>query len=243
MDNADFEGYTGIYIQNITLSNDIMTAIVLILLAVCALIFQLNFPVFNNMISNTFAGDQRQRIFETTEKNSFLFTVFMTFQTLLLLSIYFFSASVRYRHMLNADIRTTFLSIGLLLVLFFIYYLFKRFLYAIFGTVFFEKPTNTMLFANFQALLSTWGIVLYVPVLWMLIFDDHLYITVIMLIFSFLLFKIIFVLRFVYVFYKKYTGFLFLSLYLCAQEIAPLVFLYEGMVFTFNIIERNNAWQ
>ena len=243
MDNADFEGFTGIPLQNITVSNDIMIVIVLLLLAVCALIFQLNFPVFSKMISNTISGEQRQSIFETTEKNSFLFTAFMTFQTLLLFSIYFFSASVRYKYILSTDIRTTFLSIGLLLALFFIYYLFKRVLYAIFGVIFFEKSTNKMLFANFQALISTWGIVLYLPVLWILIFDAYLFITVIILIFSYLLFEVIFIFRFIYIYYKKYTGFLFLCLYLCAQEIAPLVFLYEGMVFTFNIIERNNAWQ
>ena len=243
MNNADFEGYTGIHLQNISFSNDIMLVIVLIFLAVCAFIFQLNFPLFSKMISNTVAGDQRQSIFETTEKNSFLFTAFMTFQTLLLCSIYFFSAAARYKIIRNTDIRTTLLSIGVLLVLFFIYYLFKRVLYAIFGIIFFEKSTNKMLFANYQALLSAWGILLYFPVLWILIFDAFLFITVIALIFSYILFKIIFVLRFIYVFYKKYTGFLFLSLYLCAQEIAPLVFLYEGLVYTYNIIERNNAWQ
>ena len=243
MNNADFEGYTGIYIQSITFSNDIMLVIVLFMLTVCAFFFHLNFPLFSKMISNTFAGEQRQSIFETTEKNNFLFTIFMNFQTLLLFSIYFFSASIKYKNILHTDIRSTFLSIGLFLVLFFIYYLFKRVLYALFGIIFFEKSTNKMLFVNYQALFNVWGILLYFPVLWILIFDAYLFTTFIILIFSYILFKIVFIFRFIYVFYKKYTGFLFLCLYLCAQEIAPLVFLYEGMVFTYNIIERNNAWQ
>ena len=243
MDSAYFEGYTGINIENFTFSNDMMLVIVLIILTVFALIFQLNFPLFSKMISNIIAGEQRQSIFETTEKNSFLFNTFMTFQALLLFSIFFYSASVKYKYILNTGIKTTLLSIGLLFILFFVYYLFKRVLYAIFGIVFLEKSTNKMLFTNYQALFSSWGIVLYFPVLWILLFDAYLSVAVIILIFSYFLFKIILAFRFIPVFLKKNTGFLFLSLYLCAQEIAPLAFLYEGMVFTYNIIERNNTWQ
>ena len=243
MESSDFEGYMGNYLQNITFSNDIMLVIVLVFLTIFAVIFRLNSSLFSKMISNTIAGEQRQSIFETTEKDSFLFNTFMIFQTLLLFSIYLFSASVKYKFILHIDIKTTLLSIGLLLFLFFIYYLFKRVLYAIFGIVFLEKATNKMLFINYQALLSTWGIALYFPVLWILLFDTYVFISVIMLIFSYILFKIIHIFRFIPVFFRKNTGILFLSLYLCGQEIAPLVFLYEGMVFTYNIIERNNTWQ
>jgi len=243
MDNADFEGYTGISIHNITFSNDIMLVVVLVFLTALACVFSLNFPLFGKMISNIRAGEQRQSIFETTEQNNFLFNTFMTFQTLVLCSIYLFSAAVKYQYIHNADIQTTLLSIGLLLVLFLIYYLFKRVLYALFGVIFIEKSTIKMLITNYQALLSTWGVALYLPVLWILLSDTYLFITIITLIFSYLLFKIILALRFIHVFYKKNTGFLFLILYLCAQEIAPLVFLYQGMIFMYNIIERNYAWQ
>ncbi|MDR0394222.1 MAG: DUF4271 domain-containing protein [Tannerella sp.] len=46
-----------------------------------------------------------------------------------------------------------------------------------------------------------------------------------------------------HIFLNKNTGFLFFSLYLCAQEIIPLVFLYEGLIYMYNIIEKNNIWQ
>ena len=243
MDKADFEGYTGIFLHNITFSNDIMLVIVLVSLTVFAWIFSFNFSLFGKMISNISAGEQRQSIFETTEQNTFLFNAFMTFQTLLLFCVYLFSAAVKYKYILHADIRTTLLSIGFLLILLFLYYLFKRALYAVFGMIFIEKSTNKMLFTNYQALFSTLGIVLYFPVLWILLFDSHLFISVIMLIICFLLFKIIFAFRFIHVFFKKNTGFLFLSLYLCAQEIAPMVFLYQGMIFIYNIFEQNYTWQ
>ena len=243
MENVDFEEYTGIDTQTISFSNDVMLVIVLILLAVFAWIFLMNFSLFRTMINNINAGEQRQSIFEITEQNFLLYNSFMTFQTILLFSIYTFTSAVKFNYILNADIKTMLHSIGLLLVLLFVYYLFKRFLYALSGMVFLEKSTNKMLITNFQALLNTWGIALYFPVLWILLFDATPFVSFIILIISYILFKIVLAFRFIDIFLKKNTGFLFLSSYLCAQEIAPLVFLYQGLTYIYNIIERSNAWQ
>jgi len=243
MDSADFKGFMGIRLNDTTFSNDIMLVIVLLLLSVFAWIFRSNTPLFGKMISNISAGEQRQSIFETTEKDSFLFNFFMTFQTLLLFSIFILSAADKSQSLLHKDMVATLLSLGYLFVFCFLYYLFKRGLYAIFGIIFIEQSTNKMMFTNFQALFCTWGIVLYLPVLWVLLFDTYLFLSIIFLIISFLTFKAILSLRFFYIFYNKNTGFLFFSLYLCAQEIAPLVFFYKGMVYTYNIIETNYSWQ
>jgi hypothetical protein len=243
MGHTDFEGYTGINLDSITFSNDIMLVIVLMLLTVFAWIFSLNLPLFGKMISNINAGEQRQSIFETTQKITFLFDSFMTFQTIFLCSIFMFSAAVKYKLILHNDIKTTLLSTGLLFAFFFIYYMFKRALSAVFGMIFVEKSTNKMLSTNYQALFSTWGILLYLPVLWILLIKEYFFVSVIILIISFLLFKALLLFRYIYKFFKKNTGFLFLSLYLCTHEIAPLVFLYQGVVFICNIIERNNTWQ
>jgi len=218
-----------------------MLVIVLLLLSVFACIFRLNTPLFGKMISNINAGEQRQSIFETTEKDSFLFSAFMTFQTLLLISIFIFSATFKSQH--NPYPETTFLSLGFLFVLCFLFFLFKKGLYAIFGSIFLESSKIKMMFTNYQALFCTWGVVLYLPVLWVLLFDSYIFLSFIFLIISFLAFKVFLSLRFFYIFYNKNTGFLFFSLYLCAQEIAPLVFFYKGMVYTVNIIETNYTWQ
>ena len=240
---ADFEGYTGIYHFNISFSNDLMLIIVLAFLAFFAWISLLNFQLFNKLMGNIIAGEQRQSIFETTEKSSFFLNAFMVFQALLLISIYLISAAAKYKFITNTSIKSTFLSIGLLLILLFIYFLFKKVLYSIFGLIFIDKSTNKMLFINYQALLSAWGITLYFPVLWILLLDAPSFISVIILIFSYLSLKIFLLIRFIHIFLKKKTGFLFLSLYLCTHEIAPLVFLYQGLIFTYNFIERNYTWQ
>jgi hypothetical protein len=220
-----------------------MLIIVLVLLTVFAWIFRLNIPLFGKMISNINAGEQRQSIFETTEKDSFLFNTFMSFQTLLLFSIFIFSAAVKYKYIINPDTATTLLSLVFLFVFISAYFFIKRVLYALFGMIFVEKSTYKMMFTNYQALFCALGVVLYLPVIWILLIDSNFFLSIIFLIISFLAFKAILSLRFFYIFFNKNTGFLFFSLYLCAQEIVPLVFLYEGMVYIYSIIETNYTWQ
>lgn len=243
MNNPDFEGHTGIYINDITFSNDIMLVMTLVLLSAFALAFRFNVPLFGKMISNINSGEQRQSIFETTEKDCFFFNAFMTFQTLLLCSIFFFSLAVKYKYFIKPDITTTLLTIGILLVFLFFFYLFKKALYAVFGYIFAEKSAYKMMFTNYQALFCTWGIFLYLPILWILLIGQYFLTAIILMAISYLLFRLILIYRFIYIFFNKNTGLLFLSLYLCAQELIPLVFLYEGLIYMYNIIEKNNIWQ
>ena len=243
MNSTDFEGYTGMQLNDVTFSNDIMLLIVLILLLTFAFIFRLNIPLFGKMISNISSGEQRLSIFETTKKDSFLFTSFMTFQTLLLCSIFIFTTTVEYKYILKPDTVTTFTATGILLIILFIFFLFKRALYALFGHIFIEKSANKMLFTNYQAIFCTWGIFLYFPVLWILLVGKYFFIAITFMIISYLLFRLILIYRFFYIFFNKNTGLLFFSLYLCGQEIVPLVFLYEGLIYMYNIIEKNNIWQ
>ena len=243
MDSVEFEGITDIHLHYITFSNDIMIVIVLLLLSAFAWIFRLNIPLFGKMINNISAGAQRQSIFETTENDSFLLTAFMSFQTLLLLSIFLLTCTVKYQFIAHIDIATTLLYTGILLAVFLVFFFFKRVVYFLFGAIFIEQSAHNMMIINLQSLFHIWGVSLYIPVLWILLFDTHLWLPIIVLFISFLAYKITLALRIIDVFFNKNTGLLFLSLYLCAQEIVPLVFLYEGLVYIYNMIEVNNTWQ
>ncbi|MDR1379951.1 MAG: DUF4271 domain-containing protein [Tannerella sp.] len=243
MDNIAFEGYSGIHLNNITFSNDIMLLVALVLLSAFALIFRLNTSLFGKMLNSTHSGEQRQSIFDTTQKDSFLFNLFMTFQALLLSSIFMFLASVNFRFFVKPDVATTLFAIAILFAILLAFYLFKRGLYAIFGYIFTERGTRKMMLVNCQALFCIWGISLYIPILWILLIGKYFYVAYIILIISYLIFRAILFYRFFHMFFYKKTGLLFLSLYLCSQEIIPLVFLYEGLIYIYNIIETNNIWQ
>ena len=240
MNSADFEGFAGMHLNNITFSNDIMLLIVLLLLLSFAIIFHLNVPLFSKMISNINAGEQRQSIFEATANDSFFFNAFMVFQTLLLFCIFTFSAVVEYKYFIKPDSATIFLVTGVLFIILFVFFLFKKAIYTVFGYIFTDKALTKMMLSNHQALFSIWGVSLYIPVLWILLIGKYFLFAIIMVIMSYLAFRAILFLRFIYMFFNKNTGLLFLSLYLCAQEIVPLVFLYEGLIYINNIIEKNN---
>ena len=240
MNNDDFEGYIGTYIDDSTFSNDAILLVAFILLSVFALIFRLNMPLFGKMLSNINADEQRQSIFETTAKDSFFFNAFMAFQTLLLCGVSVFSIAVYNKFLTKPDALSTILTIIGLLVLFFLFYLLKRSIYITFGYIFSEKSSYKMMLINYQSLFCIWGVTLYIPVLWILLVGEYLLIAYLLMALNYLLFRIILIYRFIHIFFNKNTGLLFLSLYLCAQEIIPLVFLYEGLIYLYNIIEKNN---
>jgi hypothetical protein len=120
----------------------------------------------------------------------------------------------------------------------FLFYLFKKAIYSIFGYIFAEKSAYRMMFVNYQGLFCMWGIFLYLPVLWILLVGKYLFIAYAVFIISYLVFRVLMICRFIHIFFNKNTGLLFFSLYLCAQEIIPLVFLYEGLIYMYNIIEK-----
>ena len=243
MDSVEFKVNTDMYLHYISFSNDIMILIVLLLLSAFAWIFRLNIPLFGKMISNISVGVQRQSIFETTENDSFLLAAFLTFQTLLLLSIFLLTFTIKYKFIINIDVATTLLYIGILLAAVFVFFLLKRLFYLLSGAIFIEQSARNRMIISLQSLFYIWGVSLYIPVLWLLLFDTYLYIPVILLVISFLAYEVVLALRIIDAFFNKNTGLLFLSLYLCAQEIVPLVFLYEGLVYIYNIIEVNFTWQ
>jgi hypothetical protein len=167
----------------------------------------------------------------------------MSFHTLLLCSIFVFLVSAKYNFFINPDIsKMSFITAGLFVVLL-VFYLLKRGIYGIFGYIFLEQDIYKIMFVNNQALFCAWGISLYIPVLWILLIGEYFFIAYIIFIISYLIYRSLLIYRFIHIFFYKSTGLLFLSLYLCSQEIIPLVFLYEGLIYMYNIIETNNIWQ
>jgi hypothetical protein len=217
-----------------------MLLITLLLLLTFAVIYRFNTSLLGKMISDVNSGVQRQSIFGTIANDNFLFNVFMIFQALFLCSFFVFSTISEYKYILNPDPGTTFKITGILLIIIFIFFLFKRLIYTTFGLIFTDKSTTKFMLTNHQALFCIWGVSLYLPVLWILLVGKFFLFAIIIVTISYLIFRVILIFRFLHMFFNKKTGILFLSLYLCAQEIVPLVFLYEGLFYIYHIIEKNN---
>jgi len=240
MDDTGFDGFTGTQLTNITFTNDIMLIIILLLLLAFAVIFRLNTSLLGKLISDTNVSEQRQSIFGTIANDSFLFNTFMIFQTLFLCSFLAFSTISEYKHITNPEPITTLKITGILFIILFIFFLLKKLIYATFGFIFTDTFTTKFMLTNHQALFCLWGLSLYLPALWVLLIGKLFLFVIIIVAISYLAFRIILLFRFLHMFLNKNTGILFLSLYLCAQEIIPLVFLYEGLTYMYSIIEKSN---
>ena len=243
MNNDAFEGYAGTYLNNNVLSNDILLIVVLVLLSTFALIFRLNVPMFSRMIGNISAGEKGQSIFDAIAKDSFLLNLFMGFQAIFLCSVFLFSIAVKNEFFVRPGVMIAFLIVIFLFIIILLFCALKRAIYHSFGHVFAEKLLCKMMLMNYQALFCLWGVFLYIPVLWVLFVGKYIFVAYTFFIISYIAFRAALIYRFVYIFFNKNTGLLFLSLYLCAQEIIPLVFLYEGLIYMYNIIEISNIWQ
>jgi hypothetical protein len=115
-------------------------------------------------------------------------------------------------------------------------------LYYVYGHILSEKGEYRLWSASYDTISYIWEILLYIPVLWLIFDGQHLSGAVVFFLSVYILFRIAVIYITIRIFYHKKTGFLYLSLYLCAQEIIPLLFLYEGFKYLHNIIQMSTLW-
>jgi hypothetical protein len=109
--------------------------------------------------------------------------------------------------------------------------------------VFAETEAQKILIIRYKAISRLWGVFLYIPVFWILLVGENIFYATILLIITYILSRIILAYRFIFTFFGKNVWILFINLYLCTQEIIPLALLYEGLVYIYSIIDKNNIWQ
>ncbi len=242
MNHTDFEGYAGIDLNNALYSTDIMLVVILICLFIFSVIFRYNLSEFEKMKNNIITGEYRPALFDKAGQENLLFSIFMPFQTVVLCGIFFTSVSIELQYLPNPDIKTMLLAMASLSAVMLTFYFLKKILYRLFGGVFLEKEAHETMSVNYRSLFNAWGVFMYIPTLSIILISES---TIAYILFpaGYLAFRVILICRFINIFLDKNTGIFFLSLYLCAQEIIPLIFLYEGLIYMYNIIETNNIWQ
>jgi hypothetical protein len=140
------------------------------------------------------------------------------------------------------QIKQAFMLIALFSGVIILFYLLKQSLYSIYGYAFNESDKCKLWDRNYRTLSYIWGVLLYLPVLWITYDSEHLKTIIILFVFIFILYRFaVFHITF-RIFYTKNTGLLYFSSYLCAQEIVPLLLLYESLNYLYNVIETNTLW-
>lgn len=237
-----FEGYVGIRLTEGQIVNDIIFASILCLFVCFSIIYRYNFRLFLKMLQDLYYVKERQSLFLLSSNNEVFFHNFMTFQTLALCSISLFSIAQIKGYIENFTEEIT-LTIALALFLILLsYHLLKQFLYFCICLTFFDKSKYKIWKSNYNAIIGSWGVLLYIPALWLAFVESYSEIPIWLFIILFILSRLVIIYKIIRIFHIKGNDILYLILYLCAQEILPLVFLYEGLVYLYNLIEASTLW-
>ncbi|MDR0796250.1 MAG: DUF4271 domain-containing protein [Tannerella sp.] len=243
MNTGSFEGFSGISLSEGQLIHDILLFAFIILLVIFALTFHNCQPQFNKMLRGLVSIKERQNLFDTPTQESVFFKVFMGFQALFLCAVIFFFFFCHLADIQEQTVQQALILLSVLFVLLALFYLLKRCLYFIYGCVFTEKTKFRLWNTTYHALLYSWGVLLYCPALWLLLDREHDSAALILFLFIFFIFRISAIYVKIRIFYSKNNGFLYLFLYLCAQEIIPLLFLYKSMTYLRDVIVTSILWQ
>ena len=243
MDVDMFEGYTGIRWGSEQLMYDFFLLIIIVLLSIFALIFRTCYPLVEKMIRGFISIKERQNLFDTPTKENFFFTGFMGFQTLFLSAVFLFLAYCRITDSLYWIHFSDLILLIVIFILLCLFYLLKRFLYFIYGRTMAGKDKFKIWTNNYNAAFFMWGILLYLPVLWLMFDQIHFTSILFLFVFTYILFRFYVIYIKIHIFYHKNTGLLYFCLYLCALEIVPLLFLYESLSYLQNVIETSVLWQ
>lgn len=237
-----FDGYTGIRLGDGQFFHDVLLLSVIVLLTLFSIIFKYFYPLFVKMGKDLRSLKERQSIFDTSVKKNVLFDGFMQFQALFLVTVFCFLAYCRYTGKQNFDSTLAFGAFVAFFFAFLIYFMFKRFIYYMYGHTLSEQGEDKLWAANYDTICYIWEMLLYLPVLWLVFDSKQIIVSSVLFVLIYILFRIAVIYITVRIFYSKNTGFLYLNMYLCAQEIIPLFLLYEGFKYLHNIVQTSAIW-
>ena len=237
-----FEGFVGIRLWDGQIVEDILFSILAGLLLLFAFSARLHTKSFLKMFRCIgFLGREGFTTEMSVYYNKY-FNSFMTFQALLLASLWvFLEAHQRgYTHELTHGkigllILATFLLIGA-------YYLCRRIVYHVLIYIFADAAYEAQWRLNYNSIIGVWGISLYIPVAWQGFVGSFYYLSTGLFLILYILSHFAIIYKSVRLFHTKKFDLFYLSLYLCAHEILPLFIMYKGFIYLYNFIEKSALW-
>lgn len=237
-----FEGYVGIRLWDGQLVDDVIFGLLFVLFVSFALVFRLNYQLFLKMMRDVVYVRERQSLFEVSGGSEWFFRNFMNFQALFLCSVCLFAMTRAFGFINHLEEKTILMAVGLIMIVLLLFAWCKQCGYFLLGIVFTDAPKYKFWKTNYNAVIGAWGVLLYIPALWLVFVGEQIIIPVVLFIFCYILCRFVIIYKTIRIFHKKNTGLLYISLYLCGQEILPLVFLYQGIVYLYNFIESSTLW-
>ena len=183
------------------------------------------------MIDGLWRSKGRQSIFYTATENEQYGKYILFIQSFALLSIFLFKADIFKNLAGTLSLPKTLLIIGGLFLLLCLLYILKWVFYTFVGLVFFSQERLSQWRSCLFSMVCLSGLILFIPTLFIVFIEPLFwYSYYFMLIYS-VLFGAMVIYKTFELFFAKKDMFLYLFLYLCAQEIIPLFFFYKSVVY------------
>jgi len=193
-----------------------------------------------SMFSRLFRNKDRHNIFYETVANETLNKFFLSFQTVLLLSIIFYCYAIQEHFLPVTTLINMLLFLGKCSIILIVFFLYKFLSYWVVGAIFFKKETVIQWNDDFFSLISLNGIFLFFPAL-ILYYVPSIYIFCIYFMVIYLIFNLFLIFYKIYLlFFQGKQHLLYFILYLCAQEIIPLYLVYHGFIYI--ITQKDTIW-
>ena len=193
-----------------------------------------------SMFSGLYRNKERHSMFYEPVTNETLIKIFLSLQTILLLSIILYRYAVHEHFLQEISLIKMLLFLGKCSLVLIAFFLYKFIAYSITGVIFFRKEIVSQWNDDFFSLISLNGILLFFPTL-ILFYVENIYTFCIYFLIFYLLFNLFFIFYKVYVlFFQGKQRLLYFILYLCTQEIIPLYLVYRGLVYL--IAQKDSIW-
>lgn len=239
-----FEGYPGLRVGLEQPMDDAVFVLMVSVVVAFAVVFRANFLHFLRMLKDVRYVRERHNLFDPIPgRHIFFFRSYMLFQVFLLCGIGVFAFTRAEGLIAYRDWRDLLLVVGAYTGLFYVFYVVKQLIHVLLALSFTTLQRYRLWKINYSAVMGLWGLTLYLPVYWMVIVGGNVWVPVILFCFLYVLCRLVVVYKTISIFWHRDLGILYISIYFCALEILPLVYLYEGMVLLYNLIETNILWR
>ncbi len=197
--------------------------------------------VLSSMFSELFSIKKDKSIFSETTTGEWGSRLFLCFQTCLLLAVFLYKYFSKGSDIIPDFPMETIIFVLLLTFILCFFFILKLAMYCVVGLVFFDKDSLKIWIGNFISLLAFLGIFLFIPILLYFYVDTLHKFFFFFILASLIIFQILVIYKLIVLFFHKQRSLLHLFLYLCAQEIIPLFFLWEILGRVFNKFVENSA--
>jgi len=195
--------------------------------------------LLSSMIKSLFRNNKKEKVFVEQINNELVIKLFLCLQTITLSSVFlfvYFSYQSELAPETNIQMFQFLLGVSLSFVLFLLY---KFLSYNLVGNVFFNKEDVRQWNEDFVSLICLSGFILFLPTLFVFFIDGLSVFGYYFYLIFFIIVGFLIICRSYLLFFHQKSSLLYFILYLCAQEIIPLYFLYKGLGYLFIIVQKD----